>query len=171
MQALRTIPKAHLELGVAYLLASSPTCSSKAIYRMPGATSGHSGGVFVLLLRGPFGKTSGISSFSAIGAKSTETSSFSALAKRSILSIVQFLISRSTSLTNVLLNPAIAASCSCERFWETRYARRFRAKRVRKGFVLLVLDIYSASSTVEYTSTMQDVTLFAIPLFSITLFT
>lgn len=88
-----------------------------------------------------------------------------------MLSIVQFLISLSTSLTKVLLNPAIDANCSCERFWRTRQARRFLAKRVRNGIVLLVFDIYSASGTVGRTSTTPGMTLFAIPLFGITLFT
>ena len=93
------------------------------------------------LLRGPFGNTSGISSSSATGTNRTDTSNCNAFAKRSMLSMVQFLTSLSTSLTKVLLNPASAANCSCERSCETRYARRFLANRVRKGFVLLVFDI------------------------------
>jgi len=131
----------------------------------------HSDEVFILLLRGPFGSTPGTSSSAATGMNSVETSIFSALAKRSMLSIVQFLISLSTSLTNVLLKPARVANCSCDRFWLTRQARRFLANRVRRDSVLFVFDIVLASITVRHTSTTQDVTLFAIPLFSITLFT
>lgn len=137
---LKRIPEAHPGLGAAYCLNSNVFVEGH-LSSAPDASPSHSGGVFILLLRGPFGSTSGISSSSATGTKSTDTSSFSAVAKRSMLSIVQFLTSRSTSLTKVLLNPASAANSSCERFCETRYARRFLAKRVRKGIVLLVFDI------------------------------